>query len=182
MERIGSSTGGGTYFVGLAAALAVAVVACSGKTELGGSPGGAAAEPAQAAAAGTASPAALPRRHLLVVVELEAAAHAARVVFARPVELPLPRRRGPERPEPWRVEVLGDAGAVLYAAPLADASELRAEFPDPQTGELRGVTTHKAATAVTLRLPELPNARQVRLVNVADGVELGRVAYPQVAP
>ncbi len=160
--------------------------ACAGKTEHGAGPvAGVGAQPAAAPEPEPASAAssARPRRHLLLVLELEPAIRAARVLLAKPVELPLPRRRGPERAQPWRVEVRAGDGAVLFSAPLADATERRAEFPDLQTGELRGTTTHQAIAAVTLRLPELPGAEQVRLVDVAaGGIELGRVAYPQVAP
>jgi len=159
------------------------LAACSGKTE----PSGPAAKTPPGAVSPSPSASGAPRavasRHLLLVVELEPEAHAARVLLARAVELPLPLRRGSARSEPWRVEVLSARGAVLFAAPLADASELRAEAPDPQTGELRGVTRHKRVTAVTLRLPELPDAAQIRLTNVAaGGTELARVAYPRVVP
>lgn len=166
----------------LAGVLAAGLGACSGKTEQGGgaSPG-AHTTMAPVESADDASRAGL-RRHLLVVLEVEPAARAGRVLLARHVELPLPRRRGPERSQPWRVEVLGADEAVLFSAPLADASELRAEFPDPKTGELRGTKSHKRVTAVTLRLPELAGASRIRLLNVAQGSELCRVPYPQVEP
>jgi hypothetical protein len=123
------------------------------------------------------------QRHLLLVVELELGPRSARLLLARSVDLPLPRRRGPARPEPWRVEVRDESGALLFSAPIADASELRAEFPDERTGELRGTTAQKRVTAVTLRLPLLAAGKQVLIVNAAGGeVELGRVAYPQVTP
>lgn len=185
-----------------AALVAGSLAGCSGKTEHGGGAGAgapASGDPSPPSSpAGTERPSSsggaappssqgaetpAPRRHLLLVVELEPAARAARVLSTQAVELPLPRRRGPERPLPWRVEVLSGEGQVLFSAPLADASERRAEFPDPQTGELRGFKTQKRVTAVTLRLPELTDAQHVRLLNVAEGgVELGRFAYPQVSP
>jgi hypothetical protein len=166
----------------LAGMVAAALSACSGKTEHGGS-----ASPSVRTTTAPSGPVAsatttAPRRHLLVVLEVEPAARSGRVLLARAVDLPLPRRRGPERSEPWRVEVLGADGAVVFSAPLADASERRGEFPDPQTGELRGVKVHERVTAVTVRLPELAGASTIRLVNVAQGSELCRVAYPQVAP
>lgn len=168
----------------VAGALAAMLGACSGKTEHGGSPSSgarAATAPADLATAGDAAITA-GRRHWLVVLEVEPEARSGRVLLARSVELPLPRRRGRERSEPWRAEVLAADGATLFSAPLADASEVRGEFPDQRTGELHGVTTHKRVTAVTLRLPLLEGAAQVRLVRVADGGELCRVPYPQVTP
>jgi hypothetical protein len=163
---------------GIAGALLASLVGCSGRTEHSGN----APPPPRAPVATVSAPDANPTRHLLMVVELEPVAQTARVLSARSVELPLPRHRGPERALPWRVEVLGGSGEVLFAAPLPDATELRAEFPDTSTGELRGVTTHKRVAAVTLRLPQLAAATQIRLVDVAHGgVELGRVTYPGLA-
>jgi hypothetical protein len=178
-----------------AAALAVAfgLTTCSGKTERGipseGAPadkpavGPAQVEPAKGSPA-QPEVAKQPARHLLMVVELEPATHAARTLTARSVDLPLPRRRGRVEQEPWRVEVLGATGSVLYSAPLKDASELRGEFPDAQ-GKLSGVTVKQAVAAVTLRLPLLKDATTVRVMSSAGPsgeTELGRVAYPQVTP
>ena len=167
----------------VAGALVAVLGACSGKTEQGGGASAGSRPVTTSAAPADSQAIAATRRHLLVVVELEPAARTGRVLLAKAVDLPLPRRRGPERAQPWRVEVLAGDGAVLYAAPLADASELRAEFPDPQTGELSGVKTQKRVAAVTLRLPELEGAAQVRLVDVnGGGAELCRVPYPKVTP
>jgi hypothetical protein len=118
-----------------------------------------------------------------MIVELEPATHVARTLSARAVELPLPSRRGPARRAPWRVDVLNASGAVVYTAPLEDAATVRGEFRDDK-GELSGVTTQKRVAAVTLRLPWLDGASQVRVVRVAEGGddELGRVVYPQVTP
>jgi hypothetical protein len=159
--------------------------ACSGKTEHGSGANGDAA-PAQQPAAGPANPEstrAEPARHLLMVVELEPATHAARTLTARSVELPLPRRRGPQQRGPWRVDVLSASGAVLFSAPLEDAASVRGEFPDAQ-GKLTGVTVQKRVAAVTLRLPWLDGAAEVRVVSASSGgdSELGRVAYPKVEP
>ena len=160
---------------------------CSGKTEHGAGAAGGDVAPVQQPAAGPAnveSPKAEPAKHLVMIVELTPAAHAARTLMTRSVELPLPRRRGPAQQEPWRVDVLGSGGTVLYSAPLPDAGSVRAEFPD-QNGQLKGVTAQKRVTAVTLRLPWLHGASEVRIVSVAQGggdSELGRVAYPQVEP
>jgi hypothetical protein len=175
------------------AAVVLVVAACSGKTERGVSSETA---PADKPAAGPAQvdpvrpadvpkqPAAQPARHLLMVVELEPASRSARTLSAKPVELPLPRRRGRAPEEPWRVEVLSETGAVLYAAPLRNASEVRGEFPDQQ-GKLSGVTVQQAKAAVTLRLPLLEGARVVRVLD-SEGpsgeTELGRVDYPRVDP
>jgi hypothetical protein len=81
------------------------------------------------------------------------------------------------------VDVLAQGGAVLFSAPLEDAATLRGEFPDAN-GQLSGVTTQKRVAAVTLRLPWVNEAAQVRVVSLSDGgeTELGRVAYPKVAP
>jgi hypothetical protein len=172
----------GLLTLGLAATLA----ACSGKTERGGSGAGSDAAPVQKPAAGP-SPAQrageAPARHLLMVVELEPATHAARTLTARSVDLPLPRRRGPAQRAPWRVDVLAPGGAVLFSAPLQDTATVRGEFPDAQ-GKLSGVTVQKRVAAVTLRLPWLDAAAEVRLVSLSDSgeTELGRVAYPKVAP
>ena len=173
-----------------AVGVVLAVCACSGKTERGISSESA---PADKPAAGPAQaepirPAEVPKqeaaRHLLMVVELEPASHSARTLSAKPVELPLPRRRGRAQHEPWRVEVLSATGAVLYAAPLRNAQEVRGEFPDQQ-GKLSGVKVQQAKAAVTLRLPLLPDARVVRVLD-SEGpsgeAELGRVDYPQVGP
>lgn len=166
--------------------LAAALAACSGKAERSG--GGAAgdAAPVQKPAAGPRD--AEPPRdaragHLLMVMELEPATHAARTLTARAVDLPLPRRRGPAKLAPWRVDVLAKGGAVLFSAPLEDAATVRGEFPDAN-GQLSGVTAQKRVAAVTLRLPWLDDATDVRVVRLSDGgeTELGRVAYPQVAP
>lgn len=162
------------------------LAACAGKAERGTSSNGDAA-PVQKPAAGPAnaeSPRAEPARHLLMVVELEPDAHVARTLTSRTVEMALPKRRGPARQAPWRVDVVSAKGEVLYTAPLEDAATVRAEFRDEKTGELKGETAQKRVAAVTLRLPWLAGAREVRLVNVGSGaeVELARVAYPQVNP
>lgn len=157
--------------------------ACSGKTEGGAS--GESAPVQQPAASPTRAepPRSEPTRHLLMVVEVRPKVRAARVLMSRAVELPLPKRRGPAETGAWRVEVLGAGDQVLFTAPLEDASTVRGEFADEKTGELRGVTTQKDVAAVTLRLPWLGGAKQVRVVNVTGGdVELGRVDYPAVMP
>jgi hypothetical protein len=170
----------------LCGACAVLSGGCSGKTErsAGGANGDAA--PVQQPAAGPANPEparAAPAKHLLMVVELEPGAHAARTLMSRSVELPLPRRRGPQQQGPWRVDVLGENDAVLFSAPLEDAATVRGEFADDK-GQLSGVTAQKRVAAVTLRLPWLDIASQVRIVKVSNGgdSELGRVAYPRVEP
>ncbi len=169
------------------ATLASCLGACSGKTERGGTTSAGDAAPVQKPASGPANPepaSAPPVRHLLMVVELEPAMHVARTLTARSVELPLPRRRGPARQAPWRVDVLGSDGRVLYTAPLEDAATVRGEFRDDKTGELSGTTTQQRIAAVTLRLPWLDRASDVRIVSVAESgdTELGRVAYPTVTP
>jgi hypothetical protein len=164
-------------------------VGCSGKTERGssGSSGSADAAPVQKPAASPASPEPThvePARHLVMVVELEPATHVARTLAARSVDLPLPRRRGPAQQAPWRVDVLGNAGLVLYTAPLEDAATVRGEFRDDKTGETKGATTERRVAAVTLRLPWVDGASEVRVVSVNENgdTELGRVAYPKVMP
>lgn len=166
--------------------LLLCLTACAGKAEHGSSGSGDAA-PVQKPAAGPVnaeSPRAEPARHLLMVVELEPEAHVARTLTSRPVEMPLPKRRGPARQGPWRVDVVSQKGEVLYTAALEDAATVRGEFRDDKTGELQGATAQKRVAAVTLRLPWLAGAAEVRVVNVSTGteVELGRVAYPQVNP
>ena len=169
----------------LTAMIAAALPGCSGKTEHGSGASGGDAAPVQKPAAGPSNvqPAQAQPRHLLMVVELEPAAHVARTLTARSVDLPLPRRRGPARQAPWRVEVLASDGALLFSAPLEDASAVRGEFPDAN-GELHGVTAQKRVTAVTLRLPWLDGASEVRLVSAGQGgdSELGRVSYPKALP
>jgi len=172
--------------VALCGAQALSLSGCSGKTERGSSGSNGDAAPVQQPAAGPANPEparAQPAKHLLMVVELEPATHAARTLTARSVELPLPRRRGPKQQGPWRVDVLSPGGAVLFSAPLEDAATVRAEFPDAN-GQLSGVTVQKRVAAVTLRLPWLDGASEVRVVSVKQGgdTELGRVAYPRVEP
>jgi hypothetical protein len=164
----------------------VLLSACSGKTErsAGGANGDGA--PVQRPAAGPVNAEAVPTTpatHLLMVVELEPATHVARVLTARSVELPLPRRRGPQQQKPWRVDVLGAAGQVLFSAPLEDAATVRGEFPNAN-GQLSGVTAQKRVAAVTLRLPWLDGASEVRVLSVSNGreSELGRVAYPRLPP
>lgn len=172
--------------VALCGAHALSLSGCSGKTERGGSSSIGDAGPVQqpaAAPAVTEPTSTAPATHLLMVVELEPATHAARTLTARSVDLPLPRRRGPKQQRPWRVDVLGAGGAVLFSAPLEDAATVRGEFPDAN-GQLSGVTAQKRVAAVTLRLPWLAGASQVRVVSVNAGgdTELGRVAYPGVEP
>jgi hypothetical protein len=125
-----------------------------------------------------------PARHLLMVLELEPALHAARTLTARAVDLPLPRRRGKPPQEAWRVDVLDASGAVLFSAPVKDTSEVRGEFPDAQ-GKLSRVTVQQPKAALTLRLPLLKDASIVRVMNVeapSGEAELGQVPYPQVGP
>ncbi|MES1182207.1 MAG: hypothetical protein ABUL60_00255 [Myxococcales bacterium] len=172
--------------VALGMAWSTALSGCSGKTERGGSGASGDSTPVQQPAAAPANPQptrAEPARHLLMVVELEPATHAARTLTARSVELPLPRRRGTARKGPWRVDVLDASGAVLFSAPLEDAATVRGEFADAQ-GQLSGVSAQKRVAAVTLRLPWLDGASEVRVVRLSNGAdsELGRVAYPAVAP
>jgi hypothetical protein len=161
---------------------------CSGKTERGIGGEGASEKPAAGPSTMSdpnepAEPAAAAeRRHLLMVVELELAGRSAKVLRARPVDLPLPRKRGPVERGPWQVDVLDAAGAVLYTAPLADSGTVRGEFPNEQ-GQLSGVVMQKRTTAVTLRVPVLEHAATVRVSSLKDPQhpsELGSVAYPQV--
>jgi len=153
---------------------AILVAGCSGKTELAGEgvPGKQPSSPTTTTTSTTA-------KHLLMVVQVEPDAHKLTVLSARNVELPLPKRRVPERGE-WRAEVLGADGAVLYTAELPDAAALRGEFPGPD-GQIQGVHLRASTTAVTLRLPLLPAATTVRLVDASApgaGVEIARMAYP----
>jgi hypothetical protein len=174
------------------AVVALWLAACSGKTERGiTSEGGPADKPAAGPARVdppqvTPNPdlAKQPARHLLMVVELEPATHAARIRTARAVDLPLPRRRGKPLEEAWRVDVLDAKGALLYSMPVKDTSEVRGEFPDAQ-GNLTGVRVKQAKAALTLRLPLLKEASIVRVMNVEAPnaeTELGQVPYPQVEP
>jgi hypothetical protein len=159
--------------------------ACSGKTEGGGTVNGDATPAQQPATSPTSSEprVAEPDRHLLMVVELAPKQRAARVLSSQTVELPLPKRRGPAQSGAWRAEVLSADGKVLFSAPLANAATMHADVPDEKTGQLRSVTVEKDVTAVTLRVPWLAGAREVRVVNAEGGEqELGRVAYPQVTP
>lgn len=167
--------------------LAACLAGCAGKAEHGSGTSGADPAPVQKPAAGPVNaepPRAEPPRHLLMVVELEPATRVARTLTSSSVELPLPRRRGPARKAPWRVEVLGTSGQVLYTAPLDDAATVRGEFRDDKTGQLTGTTVQRRVAAVTLRLPWLEGASQVRIVSVNEGgdSELGTVPYPQVTP
>jgi hypothetical protein len=176
----------GRRTAGVTLALATSLLACSGKTERGSSGTGGDAAPVQQPAAGPVnvepvgpeSP-----RHLVMVMELEPQTHAARTLTARAVDLPLPRRRGPAQRGPWRVDVLGAQGALLFSAPLEDAASVRAEFPDAN-GQLSGKIVQKRVAAVTLRLPVLDSATHVRVVSTGEqgDTELGRVAYPKVQP
>lgn len=161
---------------------------CSGKTERGMGGEAPAHKPAtDPATAMDPSPATAEtdaRRHLLLVVELELASQTAKIKKTRPVELPLPRRRGPAQQGPWQVDVLDAAGKVLYSAPLADGSTIRGEFVDEQ-GKLSGARVQKQVASVTLRLPLLKDAVSVRVSSLTRGgtaTELGRVAYPTVQP
>jgi hypothetical protein len=167
-------------------ALGVCLASCAGKVERGGGSSGSDPAPVQKPAAGPVNaelPRSEPAHHLLMVVELEPAAHQARTLTSRSVDLPLPKRRGPAKRAPWRVDVLSASGEVLYTAPLEDTSTVRGEFRDDQTGELQGQTVQQRVAAVTLRLPWLKDAALVRLLDLSGGreSELGRVAYPQGA-
>lgn len=166
--------------------LCVLLGACSGKTEGGGTASNGDGAPTQQPAASPTSsepPRAEPDKHLLMVVELQPKQRVARVLSSRAVELPLPKRRGPAQGGAWRAEVLGADDKVLFSMPLADAATVHTDVPDEKTGQLRNVSVEKDVAAVTLRLPWLAGAREVRVVNAAGGEqELGRVAYPQVMP
>jgi hypothetical protein len=117
-----------------------------------------------------------------MVVELEPAAHVARTLLSRSVELPIPRSRGLVPATPLRAEVLDGAGKVIFSLPVEGSLETRGEFPDAQ-GELHGVTVQRPKTSVTLRLPWLDGASEVVLWShdSTGDVELGRVPYPQAA-
>jgi hypothetical protein len=166
--------------------------ACSGKTERGVSgeapadkpaAGPAQVEPARPDPA-TQAATAPARKHLLMVVELEPAARVARTLTSRSVDLPLPRRRGRQRDEAWRAEVLSASGEVLFSVPVPDTSTVRAEFPDAQ-GKLTGRRIEQPVATLTLRLPLLKDAASVRVVKSdtpGPAAELGRVVYPQVSP
>lgn len=166
--------------------LSALLAACSGKTEGRGSTANGDGAPTQQPAAsptGSEPPRAEPDKHLLLVVELQPKQRTARVLSSRAVDLPLPKRRGPVQSGAWRADVLGANDQVLFSMPLADAATTHADVPDEKTGQLRNVTVEKDVTAVTLRLPWLGGAREVRVVNASGGEqELGRVAYPQVMP
>lgn len=162
---------------------ALTLAACSAKTERGASGEPAPVQQPAASPTRAETPRSEPPRHLLIVMELQPKTRSSRLLLSRAVDLPLPKRRGPATTGAWRADVLGEDEKVLFTAPLDDAATVRGEFADEKTGELRGVTTQKDVTAVTLRLPWLAGARAVRIVNVAGGgVELGRIDYPQVMP
>ena len=164
------------------------VVGCSGKAEIGGD--AAPSKQPSSPATTTTVAGANDHRHVLLVVEVEPDAHRATLLDSHFVDLPLPTRRAPVT-GPWRVEVLSSSGAVLYAAELPDAGALRGEFAG-KDGQMEAVNARKAKTALTLRLPILADGVTVRLVDASasspstsaspGGVELGRVAYPKVAP
>jgi hypothetical protein len=162
--------------------------ACSGKTERGIGGEASAAKPAAGPSnVNDSNEPAKPelandKRHVVMLVELELTTRAAKVLKSRPVDLPLPRKRGPVAKGPWQVDVLDAAGAVLYTAPLADSSTVRGEFENEQ-GQLSGVHVQKQVAAVTLRLPILKDAATVRVSSLKDAKgpsELGSVAYPKV--
>ena len=158
--------------------------ACSGKTERGLGSEAPAAKPAAGPSNMNGSRDPQPpapagdERHVLMVVQLELATGFAKVLKSRPVDLPLPRKRGPVARGPWQVDVLDAAGTVLFTAPLADASTVRGEFEDGH-GQLSGVHTQKQVAAVTLRLPVWKDAVTVRVSRLNDArgpTELGSVA------
>ena len=163
------------------------LVACSGKAEIGGE-----AAPGKQPNSAATPPAAhiplssMPRRHVLLVVEVEPSAQRATTLDTHWVDLPLPTRRVPVFGA-WRVEVLAADGSTLYAAALPDAALVRGEFRS-KGGQIEAVSTRKLKTALSLRLPVLPNAAFVRLVDSsaagASGAvpELGRVPYPKAEP
>ena len=162
------------------------LVACSGKAELGGEavPG---KQPNSAASPPAAHipPASLSRRHLLLVVEVEPAAQRATTLDTHWVDLPLPTHRVPVSGA-WRVEVLAADGSTLFAAALPDAALVRGEF-HAKGGQIEGVSTRKPKAALSLRLPVLPEAAVVRLVDssaagASAAPELGRVPYPKAEP
>jgi hypothetical protein len=164
--------------------------ACSGKTERGIGSDAPATKPAAGPSnLGGSNDPEQPaqgdeRRHVLMVVELQLATGVAKVLKSRPVDLPLPRKRGPVARGPWQVDVLDAAGAVLFTAALADSSTVRGEFENAD-GQLAGVHAQKQVAAVTLRLPILKEGVTVRVsrLDASKGPsELGRVAYPKVQP
>jgi hypothetical protein len=171
----------------VAGSMAFATGACSGKTERAPASdearGTNAARPVAGSNEAAARPAAAPARHLLLVVELEPAAHLARTLLEKSVDLPMPTSRGPVRQTRFRADVVDRKGQVLFSSPVDGSLEVRGEFPD-EHGELHGTTVPQPKTSVTLRLPWLEGASEVVLVShdrAAGDSELGRVAYPQVA-
>jgi hypothetical protein len=115
-------------------------------------------------------------RHLLVVVEL--GGPTARIRRSRIVPRALRARRGPAHG--WEVVVEDAAGEVLHRTRVAPAGVVRGEFAAPDGG-VDAVQAADPRAAVRLRLPIVPGAATIRVLQGARGeeLELARVPYPE---
>lgn len=74
--------------------------------------------------------------------------------------------RAPHR-DAWRVEVTDDDGVVLHSAPMRPVGKIRGEFAGPD-GKLVHHEVADPNPVLTLRLPVIPNAARVRVLDVAE--------------
>jgi len=119
--------------------------------------------------------------HLLITLELAGA--ALRVVDARRVPGRMQRLRGEAPGGDWEVEARSNDGALLHAVRVAPPDALRGEFAR-EGGELEGQHLQHVRSAFAVRLPVLPGAGELRVV-ARDGRSgarrlAGRVAFPEV--
>lgn len=123
-------------------------------------------------------------KHLLLLLELNG--DRLKVLHSNLVNLPLPRRRGPERVLPWRITASGVKGKVLLRRYLEDPRLVRAEFHGKHPGDpIAGVTKlRQGQVAFSVRVPATGVARIV-VEKLRPGLardEAGRAdAWQQVA-
>jgi len=132
--------------------------------------------------------------HVLLTLKLSPAGLS--VVDAREVDTPLQRPRAPS-PEAWRVAVQDANGKLLYLAQLKPPAGVRAEFAREDGSIEAAHVSPSSESVLTVRVPVLRGAATVRIYGRADTlpaddarvqgarpeamVELGKVAYPQLA-
>jgi hypothetical protein len=129
-------------------------------------------------------------RHVIALVQL--GADGPKVLARRVVEGPPQIDRAPPE-DGWEVEVSSKDGRVLHAFPIRPVGVTRGEFAGPD-GQLRHVRWQQPAPVLTVRLPVLPQAAQVRVlgrqprgVSGVDGKPVARTAlatfaWSEVAP
>lgn len=109
-----------------------------------------------------------PDRHIVAAVALRAT--GPEVIARRMVEGPAQIDRAPASGG-WRLEIEAEDGTVLHTAPVSPVTELRGEFEGPD-GKIESVRFPDPEPVVTLRMPVLPRAARLRLVDERPFVDV----------